>query len=406
MFDLSSFISQFVTGRPESLFLADLAEFQARLSERIRGRSVLVIGGAGTIGSSFIKALLKFKPARLTVVDYNENGLTELVRDLRSSNGYHIPQTFQTYPVDFGDAVFEKILRREGPFEIVANFAAHKHVRSEKDQYSIEAMLLNNVFKTKHLLELLSAHKPERFFCVSTDKAANPVNVMGASKHLMEQILLAYAAQIPVATARFANVAFSNGSLLAGFLERLRKRQPLSAPNDVERYFVSPEESGQLCLLACMLAVPGEIFFPKLNPEKDLRKFSEIGIALLQTQGFQANYCATEQEAREQAALLDAGSSAWPVYFFKSDTTGEKQVETFFTNRELLDLGQFQSIGIIKNQTSIAHNPLLKTTQMLEELKAVLAEKDLDKPALIAVMQQLVPDFQHFETGVGLDQKM
>ncbi len=263
MLDLPKFITQHITGRTESLFQADLDQFSTELDHRIKGKSVLVIGGAGTIGASFIKAMLRFQPARLFVVDTNENALTELVRDLRSSLEYRIPEVFLTYPIDFGDPVFEKILQREGPFEIVANFAAHKHVRSEKDLYAIEAMLRNNVFKAKHFLDLLTAHKPERFFCVSTDKAANPVSVMGASKKLMEQLILSYANEFPVATARFANVAFSNGSLLEGFLQRLKKRQPLSAPY-VERYFVSQEECGQLCLLACMRSANRAIYsFPK-----------------------------------------------------------------------------------------------------------------------------------------------
>jgi len=263
-FDLNAFIAQHVTERSTSLFEADLAANHALLQSRINGRSVLVIGGAGTIGASFVRALLRFKPAKLYVVDINENGLTELTRDLRSSLGLHIPEDYKTYPINFGDKVFEKLLQKEGPFDIVANFAAHKHVRSEKDHYSIEAMIENNVMRTKRLLDLLLENPPKHFFCVSTDKAANPVNVMGASKKLMEEVLLAYAKQMPISTARFANVAFSNGSLLDGFLHRLMKRQPLSAPLDVRRYFVSPQESGELCLLACLLGEPGDIFFPKL----------------------------------------------------------------------------------------------------------------------------------------------
>ena len=415
LFNHSKFISQYVTGRAESLFKSDLERFNAELENRIDGRSVLVIGGAGTIGASFVKAILKFRPARLFVVDTNENGLTELVRDLRSSLGYHLPPVFLTYPVDFGDAVFEKILRREGPFEIVANFAAHKHVRSEKDHYSIEAMLTNNVFKAKHLLDLLSARKPERFFCVSTDKAANPVNVMGASKKLMEQLILSYASEIPVTTARFANVAFSNGSLPAGFLERLMKRQPLSAPKDVERYFVSPEESGQLCLLACVLGESGDIFFPKLEAQSDVRKFSDIGTALLETLGFQADICTSEQAAREKAALLKEDSRSWPVYYFDSDTSGEKPFEAFFTDTETLDLGRFSSIGVVKSEGMTSSHPLtfhhpltsspITVSQILLELKAVLAE-EVNKEELVAVMQRLVPDFQHIETGKSLDEKM
>ncbi|MFN0173372.1 MAG: polysaccharide biosynthesis protein [Saprospiraceae bacterium] len=410
MLDLPKFISQHVTGRTESLFKPDLERFNAALESRINGRSVLVIGGAGTIGASFVKAILKFHPAQLCVVDINENGLTELVRDLRSSLGYNIPSEFLTYPIDFGEAVFEKILRREGPFEIVANFAAHKHVRSEKDHYSIEAMLTNNVFNIKHLLDLLTTNKPERFFCVSTDKAAKPVNVMGASKKLMEQVLLSYASEIPLTTARFANVAFSNGSLLAGFLERLMKRQPLSAPNDLQRYFVSPEESGQLCLLTCVLGESGDIFFPKLDAEFDQRKFSNIGTALLETLGFQADICDNEQEAREKATLLNANSKSWPVYYFASDTSGEKACEEFYTENETLDLGAFAAIGVVKmnsqHRDGVTQSHPVTISQMLLELKAILAENEVNKAELVAVLQRLVPDFQHLETGLSLDSKM
>lgn len=371
---------------------------------------MLVIGGAGSIGSAFIKALLAFNPARLVVVDHNENSLAELVRDLRSSEGYPIPQDFRLYPFDFGEPVFEKLLRQEGPFEIVANFAAHKHVRSEKDPYAIEAMLINNVFKAKHLLDLLSAHKPARFFCVSTDKAANPVNVMGASKKLMEQLMLAYSAEFPVATARFANVAFSNGSLPAGFLERLMKRQPLSAPLDVARYFISPEEAGQLCLLACMLAESGAIFFPKLDVQSDVRTFPYIAEALLKTLGYQADICNTEQEARTKAALLSPDSKSWPVYYFHSETTGEKTLEAFYTTTDSIDLEAFSTIGIIKNRPHSSkkkhkNDPVL-ILQLLGDLKAILSESNLNKPALVTVLKDLVPEFEHLETGQNLDQKM
>lgn len=408
-FNLSKFISQFVTRRSDSLFLPDFQKMEVELSSRIKGRSALVIGGAGTIGTAFIKELLKFQPVRLYVVDANENGLTELVRDLRSSLNYNIPAQLLTYAMDFSDPVFEKLLRREGPFEIVANFAAHKHVRSEKDPYAIEALLNNNVFKAKHLLDLLTIHQPERFFCVSTDKAAKPANVMGASKQLMEQLIMAYSEVIPISSARFANVAFSNGSLPAGFLERLAKQQPLSAPSDVRRYFVSPEEAGQLCLLACMLGNSGDIFFPKLNPDDNLQSFSNIAINLLQTLGFQPDICSSEQEARKKAVLLNADSSSWPVYFFNSDTDGEKASEEFYTEAETLDLSAFTSIGIVKPNViagqSVGNNNR-NLTEMIAELQALFHQEDVSKAQIIKTLQHYVPDFQHLETGKGLDQKM
>ena len=303
-FNLDNFISTFVTKRPQSLLTSDFQQYSSELNDRINGKRVLVIGGAGTIGSSYIKAILKFKIAKLVVVDTNENGLTELVRDLRSSDGYHIPDEFITYPVNFGDPVFEKLFRHHGPFEIVANFAAHKHVRSEKDIFSIEAMIENNVLRARKLLDLLLEAPPEHFFCVSTDKAANPVNIMGASKKLMEELIMAYADRLPIKTARFANVAFSNGSLPLGFLDRLNKNQPWSCPLGIRRFFVSPQESGELCLMASVMGESGDIFFPKLDEERDMIPFDRIALDLLSELGYQADICASEEEAKGKTGRL------------------------------------------------------------------------------------------------------
>jgi FlaA1/EpsC-like NDP-sugar epimerase len=401
-FSLEQFIAEHVTGRQESLFAADLAANRDLLAERINGKSVLVIGGAGSIGSSFIKALLRFRPGRLVVVDINENGLTELTRDLRSASGLNVPPAYLTYPINFGDAVFDKILRHEGPFEIVANFAAHKHVRSEKDQYSIEAMVENNVLRAKVLLDQLAENPPERFFCVSTDKAANPVNVMGASKKLMEEVILAYSRQMHITTARFANVAFSNGSLPAGFLERLMKRQPLSAPLDVERYFVSPEESGQICLLACILGEPGDIFFPKLGRDQ-MRKFSDISTALLRTLGYEPQLCESEAEARQLARQMEPGSNRYPVYYFASDTTGEKPYEEFYTGEEELDVERFLALGVIKNAP---RKPLATVNYLFGRLKALFDEERVSKEAIVTLLTDIIPTFEHTETGKNLDSKM
>jgi FlaA1/EpsC-like NDP-sugar epimerase len=403
-FNLNNFIQTSVTKRQESLFLPEIQANSPVLSRRIEARSVLVIGGAGSIGAAFIKALLPYKPASLVVVDNNENGLTELVRDLRSSPGIPIPPIFLTYPVDFGDPVFEKILQRHDPFDIVANFAAHKHVRSEKDPFAIEAMITNNVFKARRLLDLLLKHKPGRFFCVSTDKAADPVNVMGASKKLMEQLIMAYSGALHINTARFANVAFSNGSLPAGFLERIAKQQPLSAPIDVARYFVSPEEAGQLCLLACMLGHSGEIFFPKLDPETDAQTFSNIALALLQQLGYEADICQSEQEAREKAALLHPQSKTWPIYFFQSDTSGEKAFETFFSENERVDFERYPTIGVIDGRYTAPS--LVSMAEMIAELKAVFQKDALAKTDIIKILEHCVPGFKHLETGKNLDAKM
>src|SRR5450759_1365077 len=308
-FNLDNFISTFVTKRAESLLANDFRKYNIQLNKRINGKKVLVIGGAGTIGSSYIKAILKFKIAKLVVVDINENGLTELVRNLRSSTEYNIPEEFITYPVNFGDRVFEKIFHQHGPFEIVANFAAHKYVRSEKDIFSIEAMIKNNVLRARKLLDLLLKFPPEHFFCVSTDKAANPVNIMGASKKLMEEMIMAYSDILPIKTARFANVAFSNGSLPLGFLERLNKNQPWSCPRGIRRFFVSPQESGELCLMASIMGESGDIFFPKLDEERDMIPFDQIAIDLLHELGLEPDICQTEDEAKQKATSLRVPSS-------------------------------------------------------------------------------------------------
>jgi FlaA1/EpsC-like NDP-sugar epimerase len=402
-FDLHQFIRDHLTGRQKHLLQADLSIYHQELSNRISGRAVLVIGGAGTIGSNFIKAILRFKVSKLYVVDINENGLTELVRDLRSSEGYHIPADFKTYPIDFGDTVFQKIFKNEGPFDIVANFAAHKHVRSEKDQYSIEAMIQNNVIKAKMLLDLLLEAPPECFFCVSTDKAANPVNVMGASKKLMEEVILAYSSKLHITTARFANVAFSNGSLPAGFLERLSKKQPLSSPSNILRFFVSPIEAGDICLMACIMGESGDIFFPKLDPEKDIRSFSMIAEQLLNTLGYQPDFCETEEEARKKALLLNEHSSTYPVFFFESDTSGEKPYEEFYTEGEELNLDSFPNLGVIKNAK---RKKIEDMEPILREITNLFQNDKVAKGDIVAFLKELLPGFKHIETGKSLDQKM
>ena len=335
--NLDFFIKKYVVKRHQSLFHKDLIINNDKLKNQINNKSVLVIGGAGTIGSSYIKALLKFTPLKLIVVDVNENGLTELIRDLRSSKYINIPEQLVTYPIDFGDTVFEKIFKKHAPFDIVANFAAHKHVRTEKDIYSIEAMIKNNVFKLKTLLKLLLRFPPNHFFCVSSDKATNPVNIMGASKKLMEELIMAYSSRLSIKTARFANVAFSNGSLLQGFLERFNNHQALACPTDIKRFFLSPEESGQLCLIASVIGKSGDILFPKLDKIKDTLFFDRIVYDLLNYMELEIDICESEEEAKRKSELLTINSNTYPVYFFKSDTSGEKLFEEFYMDNEILD---------------------------------------------------------------------
>jgi FlaA1/EpsC-like NDP-sugar epimerase len=399
-FDIDNFIKSSITHRKESLLLKDISTFSKELSNEIKGKKVLVIGGAGTIGSSYVRALTQFSPGKLIVIDINENGLTELVRDCRSRAEINLPEDFKTYPVNFSDKVFYKIFKKEGPFDIIANFAAHKHVRSEKDVFSIEAMIENNVIKAKELLDFLLTHPPKHFFCVSTDKAANPVNIMGASKKLMEEVILAYSDQLKITTARFANVAFSNGSLLAGFIERMLKKQPLSCPSDVKRFFVSPEEAGQICLCACILGQSGDIFFPKLT-ENDLVNFADVVSPFLNLAGFETKICATEQEAKSKVESIDSGK--YPVYFFKSETSGEKLYEEFYTDGEELDIQRFHQLGVVKNAIRRNRAELI---EIIDGLRSLFNETTVDKQQVVELLNSMLPGFQHIETGLNLDQKM
>ncbi|MHC1775871.1 MAG: polysaccharide biosynthesis protein [Lentimicrobium sp.] len=402
MINIENFISQHITFRKESFFLNDIETNKEKLSAGICGKSVLVIGGGGTIGSSFIRELLRFDPGSLVVVDISENYLTELTRDLRSRYGLKVPDTYITYPINFGEPVFDRVLERYGPFDIVANFAAHKHVRSEKDHYSVTALLEINILKAENLLNKLSMSPPGHFFCVSTDKAANPVNIMGASKKIMEEVIMSYSNRFPVTTARFANVAFSNGSLLAGYLERLMKGQPFSCPSDIRRFFVSPQESGQICLMACMLGASGDIFFPKLDDEQ-MMNFKDITISFLNELGYEPLICSNEEEARFEAISLDENSKKYPVYFFVSETSGEKTFEEFYTEGEQLDMSSFDALGVIKNAPK---KSIAEIDFMISELNRVLRNPSLAKSDIVKVMGDFLPNFMHIETGKNLDQKM
>ena len=402
MFSIESFIAESVTGRKESFFARDLEEHKEEIRAQIAGKKVCVIGGAGSIGSAFIKELVKFGPASLTVVDLSENGLAELTRDLRSTDGIPMPEVYRTYALNFADPIFGRIFREEKGFDIVANFSAHKHVRSEKDKYAVQALMENNDIKAAGLMDLLCEYPPQHFFCVSTDKAANPVNVMGASKRIVEDLIMAYKDRFKVTTARFANVAFSNGSLPDAWIQRLRRRQPLAAPKDVLRYFVSPAESGQICLMACILGHSGEIFFPRLQ-ENQMKTFSQICDAFLETNGLVKKEFDNDADARAFAAAMPEGSREYPVVYSLSDTTGEKSFEEFYVPGEKLDMDRFSSLGVILESP---RKTAAEVRAFLNGLEALFANPDFTKEEVVQAIKRFIPNFEHEEKGKNLDQKM
>ena len=410
MFNLDKFIADSVTFRPVSMFAPDIEANKEKLTEEIKDKKVCVIGGAGSIGSSFIKAVLRFEPASVVVVDLNENGLAELVRDVRSTNGLYVPDEFRCYTLNFADPIFERIFREEKGFDIVANFSAHKHVRSEKDRYSVQALIENNDIKAKKLMDLLTVYPPKHFFCVSTDKAANPVHIMGASKRIMEDLVMAYNKYFKVTTARFANVAFSNGSLPDGWIHRLQKKQPLAAPSDVKRYFVSPEESGQICMLACILGKSGEVFFPKLG-EDQMLTFSSICDKFVTANGLTKKECSSDTEAKQYAASIDNGqwsmlngqSLKYPTVYFGSDTTGEKAYEEFYVPGEKIDMQRFQSLGVVEQTT---RHEMSEVNSFFDKLEGIFAKEDFTKAQVVDAIKEFIPNFEHEEKGKNLDEKM
>lgn len=402
MLNIDKFISQHITHRQRSLFADDILNHFKKIETEVKGRSLLVIGGAGSIGSSFIKSLLPFKPSKLVVIDLNENGLAELVRDIRSTNNLYVPDEFRCYTLNFADPIFERIFREEKGFDIVANFSAHKHVRSEKDRYSVQALIENNDIKAKKLMDLLTVYPPKHFFCVSTDKAANPVNIMGASKRIMEDLVMAYNKYFKVTTARFANVAFSNGSLPDGWIHRLQKKQPLAAPSDVKRYFVSPEEAGQICMLACILGNGGEVFFPKLG-ENQMLTFSSICDNFLTANGLEKDPCSSDDEAKRKAAALDWNDKKYPTVYIHSDTTGEKAYEEFYVPGEKIDMQRFQALGVVEQTT---RHEIAEVNDFFEKLEEIFAREDFSKAQIVDAIKEFIPNFVHEEKGKNLDQKM
>ena len=409
MFDLNQFINGYVTKRQSSMFEQDILSNTDSLSKAIRDKSVLVIGGAGSIGSSFIRAILPFLPSELVVVDTNENALTELTRSLRSSDTLApcIPNIYLPYPMDYSSVTFRRMFshhkRSNGSngFDIVANFSAHKHVRSEKDIYSVEALIRNNVISAKALLDLLESNPPETYFCVSTDKAANPVNIMGASKRIMEDLIFSYSNSFPVKTARFANVAFSNGSLPDGFLKRLEQHQPLSAPMDTKRYFVSPQESGQICMLSAMLGSNRNIFFPKLD-EVQMTTFDKIARDLLGVYGYEVDECDSDEEAIRKMTEWSNGK-AYPVHFFKSDTSGEKAFEEFFVEGENVDMERFKALGVIQDKQIPDRGSVI---DLITTLENAFESENCKKADIVRIISSYLPNFEHIETGKSLDGKM
>ena len=379
-------------------FNKSISDHQDLLNSKILNGKILVIGGAGTIGSSYIKQILKYKPSKITVVDINENGLTELTRDLRSSNLLDYNPKYITYPVNLLSDTFDKIFNSE-TWEVVANFSAHKHVRSEKDKISVEALIKNNVYGAIKLLNLCELNSPKFFFSVSTDKAANPVNIMGASKSLMEKLILSKKNNFRVSTARFANVAFSNGSLLDGFINRLNKKQPLSCPEDIKRFFVTPEQSGQICLLATFLGETGNIFFPKLDFHKDQIYFKSIALDFIKENGYKPELVNSEKKAKEFD--FNKYPDRYPIYFFKTDTSGEKTYEEFYTEEEDYEINKYDSLGFI-NASEIK----ISFEDLESDFENVFNNLNSDKSDIVTIIKKYVSDFMHIETGKHLDQKM
>ena len=388
-------------GRTKALFIADILNKQQELHMEVTHSSFLVLGGAGSIGQAVTKEIFKRNPKKLHVVDISENNMVELVRDIRSSFGY-INGDFQTFALDIGSIEYDTFIKADGKYDYVLNLSALKHVRSEKDPYTLMRMIDVNVFNTEKTMKQAAEKGSKKYFCVSTDKAANPVNMMGASKRIMEMFLMRRSADISISTARFANVAFSDGSLLHGFNQRIQKRQPIVAPKDIKRYFVTPQESGELCLMSCIFGENRDIFFPKLSESLHLITFADIAVKYLKNMGYEPYLCNSEDEARELANTLPQ-EGKWPCYFTDSDTTGEKDFEEFFTDNETLDMERFDNLGVIKNLALFDPELVTEFEQTIAKLKQ---DKAWTKDEIVSLFFKMIPDFGHKETGKYLDGKM
>lgn len=388
-------------GRNQKLFDEDIRDHDRLLNEIISQSRFLVIGGAGSIGQATTKEIFKRNPLKLHVVDISENNLVELVRDIRSSHGY-IDGDFRTFALDIGSREYDAFIHADGAYDYVLNLSALKHVRSEEDPYTLMRMINVNIFNTDKTIQQSIDKGVKKYFCVSTDKAANPVNMMGASKRIMEMFLMRKSQQITISTARFANVAFSDGSLLHGFNKRIEKLQPIVAPNDIKRYFVIPKESGELCLMSCIFGENRDVFFPKLSESLHLITFAEIAEKYLKQQGYEPILCKSEEEARSNVSAL-AKEGKWPCLFTQSDTTGEKDFEEFYTDNEVLDLDRFQNLGVIKNELDVANDRLELFEARINEMQQKGA---WEKSEIVRLFNQMIPNFDHKETGKYLDAKM
>ena len=388
-------------GRVKPLLTNDISTFDNELKDLVQNNRFLVIGGAGSIGQAVTKEIFKRNPKKLHVVDISENNLVELVRDIRSSLGY-IDGDFRTFALDIASPIYDAFIKADGAYDYVLNLSALKHVRSEKDPFTLMRMIEVNILNTLKTIQQAKDKGVKKYFCVSTDKAANPVNMMGASKRIMELFLMRESKTMPISTARFANVAFSDGSLLHGFNQRIQKRQPIVAPNDIKRYFVTPQESGELCLMSCLLGENKDIFFPKLSEELHLITFAEIAVKYLKELGFEAHECSSEEEARTLIKTLPQ-EGKWPCFFTNSDTTGEKDFEEFFMDGEVLDMSRFQNLGIVKSSLSYEDENL---DHFLQKISQMMAEQKWEKSEIVDLFHQMIPDFNHKETGKYLDAKM
>ncbi|HFS5768478.1 UDP-N-acetylglucosamine 4,6-dehydratase [Providencia rettgeri] len=388
-------------GRSSALFTQDIHNHESELTKIVSESRFLVLGGAGSIGQAVTKEIFKRNPKKLHVVDISENNMVELVRDIRSSFGY-INGDFQTFALDIGSTEYDAFINADGQYDYVLNLSALKHVRSEKDPFTLMRMIDVNIFNTDKTIKQSIKSGVKKYFCVSTDKAANPVNMMGASKRIMEMFLMRRSEQISISTARFANVAFSDGSLLHGFNQRLQKRQPIVAPNDIKRYFVTPQESGELCLMSCIFGDNRDIFFPKLSEALHLITFADIAIKYLNQRGYEPYFCENEDEARELSSKLSS-KNQWPCLFTESDTTGEKDFEEFYTENETLDMARFENLGIIKNEANYQPELLSLFETQISQMKE---KKEWNKEQIVDLFFKMIPDFGHKETGKYLDSKM